>query len=246
MDRFRPFTGVLPNEFAGAATPAPGRHFHAVIPHLREPFSAFFLSTAAEQSLTLRGRGENFHLPLRPVLARPNHNSHPTTKPHLSHTYTPYRAYRSYRALFLLTASNANKGRENTKFDHLDKTKDLATQPPALGTDSGPLGRIGRLRRTLSPACPRLPRRAVGPAVGPAVSRLTRVRIHPGAPESNKEQPVHASTSVCNSPHPPTHPNPATQRPGAEPLSIHKPSPSHLQPTAPLETSRNCFQYLCR
>ncbi len=63
MQRYCPFTGVLPNEFAEAATPAPGLPFHAVIPCLRGPFgafsafSAFFLSTTAEQFPPKKGTG---------------------------------------------------------------------------------------------------------------------------------------------------------------------------------------------
>jgi hypothetical protein len=161
MQRYRPFTGVLPNEFAGAATPAPGLPFHAVIPCPRRPFgafsafSAFFLSTAAEQALTLRGRGENFHFPLRPVPARPKRNL-----PRLS-----------LISRFFAGRIQSQQGRKSTKFDHLDKTKDLAAPPLALEMDTGPLGRIGRLRRTLSPACR-----------GPAVRRRTKVRIHPRGP----------------------------------------------------------------
>ena len=80
----------------------------------------FFRLQLQSDSLTLRGRRENFHFPLRPVPARPK---------------AQLTALIAHMALlFLPAASNPNKGRENTKFDHLAKTKDLAARHPRART----------------------------------------------------------------------------------------------------------------
>ena len=43
-----------------------------------------------------------------------------------------YRAYRAYRAVFSPANTGHQRGRETTKFDHLDKTNDLAPPIPVL------------------------------------------------------------------------------------------------------------------
>jgi hypothetical protein len=153
MQRNRPFTGILPNEAAGAATRVPGLPFHAVIPCLRGPFrafsafSAFFLSTAAEQF------PDPFEVEETTFGSTPG--SPAPAKPQL----TSLIARRTLS--FLPAASNPNKGRENTKFEHLAKTKDLAA--PHLHR------RTLRAHRALKAhtftRLARLPRPAVGPAV---------------------------------------------------------------------------------
>jgi hypothetical protein len=72
-----------------------------------------------------------------PTLKPPNPDQYRVSIPKAKRTALTYRAFRAFRALFPHGHNPASqKGRENMKFDHLDKTKDLAhcLQPkPAVG-----------------------------------------------------------------------------------------------------------------